>query len=36
MANYEFDGISTESFNPDDKKEFEEFISSNYPNLIEK
>ena len=25
MANYEFDGISTDGFNPEDRKGFEEF-----------
>ena len=33
MAKYEFDGISTESFNPEDKKEFEEHYDG---TLIEK
>lgn len=33
MAKYEFDGISTESFNPEDRKEFEEFYDG---TLIEK
>ena len=30
MAKYEFDGISTDGFNPEDRKEFEEF----YENIL--